>query len=480
MEEISLSAEQRTLVLYHRLFPGDSAFTLAHAERIRGDVDVERLRDALEFILGRSVGLNAIFRPGPDGDTALRHPGTPIVRVLPAPPADDDEAEAEAVAAATGRSADRPRSPEEWPLYDVVLYRGRRCVYLTIVCSHLVSDAITMFNIAEMASKLYTDPPLTPDYLAGLEYIPVNTLDPGRAKAATDAYRELLRGVTRLTHEQLAAPRQPDGALPGVTRQVWLPDDLDVALRASALVRESSAYTVFLAAYAVVLSCLAGRSDVVIGVPLATRRNWRQMYALGYLINTVPLALDLASTNTFADLCAEVAGRLRTMLRHKLFHLPDHAAQVFDGRRVPSLQFDNAITYYRKAFPLDLPGCATDSLFVPRALVRYPLTVNVREADRGFALGVEYAHRLAQPIRPHCSSRCCAPPRPIRPCRWGGCGCSARSGNGRSTLWSTGTGRSPCPAPSTRGSPRPPAGTPIGSRSATPPATGPTPNWTRR
>ncbi|WP_030750732.1 non-ribosomal peptide synthetase [Streptomyces sp. NRRL F-5135] len=394
-EEISLSAEQRKLVLYHRLYPGDTAFTLAHAERVRGDFDAERLRDALEYILSESVGLNLVFRQGPDGDVGHRHPGRPVVRILDAPGGPDAASEAAAVAAETGRTADRPRTPDEWPLYEVTLYRGRHAGYLSVVCTHLVSDAITMFNIAEMASQLYRDQRLSPDYLAGLRYQPVNTMSPHRTAAAVSAYRELLSGVSRLSHDELSEKRRADGALPGVVRQIALPPDLDAALRSSELTVQSGAYTFFLAAHAVVVSALTGRPDVVVGVPMATRRNWQQMFALGYFINTLPLALDLDGVPTFADLCDLVSVRIRTMLRHKLLDLTEHAPQVFEGRRTPSLQMDNAITHYRKAYPLDLPGCTTDTLFVPRSLVRYPLAVNVREGEGGFTLGVEYTARLA-------------------------------------------------------------------------------------
>ncbi|MEU5345296.1 amino acid adenylation domain-containing protein [Streptomyces sp. NPDC020766] len=395
MEEISLSAEQRKLVLHHRLYPGDTAFTLAHAERIRGEFDVERLRDALEFILSESVGLNLVFRQGAEGDVAHRHPGRPVVRILDAPRSLDAESEAAAVATEIGRAADRPRTPHEWPLYEVTLYRGRHADYLGVVCTHLVSDAITMFNIAEIASQLYQDQRLSPDYLAGLRYQPVNTMSPHRTAAAVSAYRKLLSGVSRLSHEGLSEKRRADGALPGVVRQVALPPDLDAALRSSDLAIQSGAYTVFLAAHAVVISSLTGQPDVVVGVPLATRRNWQQMFALGYFINTLPLALNLDRIPTFADLCDVVAVRIRTMLRHKLLDLTEQAPQVFEGRRTPVLQMDNAITHYRKAYPLNLPGCTTDTLFVPRSLVRYPLAVNVREGDRGFTLGIEYATRLA-------------------------------------------------------------------------------------
>ncbi|MET9800381.1 amino acid adenylation domain-containing protein [Streptomyces sp. NPDC006368] len=395
MEEISLSAEQRKLVLYHRLYPGDTAFTLAHAERIRGEFDAERLRDALEHILSESVGLNLVFRQGASGEAGHRHPGRPVVRILDAPAGLDAEAEAAAVAAEIGRTAERPRTPDEWPQYEVTLYRGRHAGYLGVVCSHLVSDAITMFNIAEMASQLYQGRQLDPEYLAGLRHQPMNTMSPHRTAAAVSAYRKLLSGVSRLSHEELTEKRRADGALPGVVRQIPLPPDLDTALRASELTVQAGAYTVFLAAHAVVMSALTGRPDVVVGVPLATRRNWQQMFALGYFINTHPLALNLETIPTFADLCDVIAVRIRTMLRHKLLDLTEHAPQVFEGRRTPALQMDNAITHYRKAYPLDLPGCTTDTLFVPRTLVRYPLAVNVREGDQGFSLGIEYADRLA-------------------------------------------------------------------------------------
>lgn len=397
MEEISISAEQRKLVLYHRLFPQDTAFTMAHVERVEGEVDLPRLRDALQWVLGESTGLNTIFQQsGDDGaDVAYRHPGTPEVRIVDAPEAADLEAESAAVAAATGRSADGFRSPEQWPLYEAVLYRGRFASYLSLICSHMVGDAVSMYNIGEMTQILYVTGELPEDYASSLADAPVNTLSPQRVAASAKAYRELLHGFSQISHDALNGDREPSGVLRGETILKDLPDDLDQALRNSELVQASSPYIVFTAAYAVVLSALSGESDVAVGVPMATRRNWRQMYALGYFVNTLPLGLKLDSHETFADLCATAGGNVSKMLRHKLFDLTTHAAEVLEGPRNGPVQVDNTITLYRKAFPLDLPDCESTALHIPRASIRYPLTLTVREKDPGFAFHMEYLHRFA-------------------------------------------------------------------------------------
>ncbi|MGW0520231.1 non-ribosomal peptide synthetase [Crossiella sp. NPDC003009] len=389
MDEVTLTAPQRDMLLYHRMFPADTSFTMVHLELIRGQVDLPRLRDALEFVLTGSTGLNLVFHLDADGDKAHRHPGKPVVPIVAVPETAEEQAW---VVEQVRLEGERPRPPEEWPLYHLALYQGREHAYLAMVCSHLVGDAVTMFNLVDLATKLYNEEPVE-EYLANLTYLPVDQLSPKRQDAAVEAFAEMLRGMPRLDHEGLAVQRQRGGAMPGVCRQESLPDSLDRVLRESEFVKENGPYTVFLAAYALTLASLAGRPEVAVGVPMATRRDWKQMFALGYFINTLPLALNLTETPTFDALCATINTRLRTMLKHRFFDFNERAADVLGGRG--AWHPDNAITYYRKAFPLELPGCATETLFVPRSLVRYPLSATLRETDENFVVSIEYAERFA-------------------------------------------------------------------------------------
>jgi amino acid adenylation domain-containing protein len=171
--------------------------------------------------------------------------------------------------------------------------------------------------------------------------------------------------------------------------------DLAAALRDSDLARRWGPFTVLLSVYAVVLAALTAQPRVVVGVPMASRTR-REMFLLGYFINTLPLALNLDEIGTFDDLCALVSRRLMRMLRYRSFDLTAHLPEVLPGRPPMAAVTDNMVTLYRKAFPLQLPGCEVDALPVPRELIGYPFVMDTQDAgDDGYVVGLEYLTRLA-------------------------------------------------------------------------------------
>src|SRR5699024_1241087 len=147
----------------------------------------------------------------------------------------------------------------------------------------------------------------------------------------------------------------------------------------SELINKFGPYVIFTAAQAILLSSLSSQSQITLRIPLSTRRNWRQMHQLGHHINVVPLALHVTGEQSFAELCQTIAVKIKGLLRNKSVVLDEYASSIFPGRSI-SFQPDNTITYYQRAFPLDIEGSENDSLPVPREFTRYPLSVNVRYA----------------------------------------------------------------------------------------------------
>ncbi|MFP5346148.1 MAG: non-ribosomal peptide synthetase, partial [Actinomycetes bacterium] len=138
---------------------------------------------------------------------------------------------------------------------------------------------------------------------------------------------------------------------------------------------------------------LTGRRDVVAGVPVAGRRGAVQRQALGYFVNMLPLPVDLARHETFAELVGDISAKTFTLLRHQDFDLAEHADEVLPGHRGPLL-VDNAFTYYKQTLAPRLAGCRVEPLPVRRASVKYPLGMNVEDRGDAYVLTVEHVERL--------------------------------------------------------------------------------------
>ncbi|MFJ8473596.1 amino acid adenylation domain-containing protein [Kitasatospora sp. NPDC094011] len=107
----------------------------------------------------------------------------------------------------------------------------------------------------------------------------------------------------------------------------------------------TTAFTVYLAAYQLLLSLWAGQNDVVTAVPIANRLLPETEELIGFFANTAPLRLRVDQEAAFTDLVAEAAVA---------------AQEAFDYQEVP---FDRVLEALRR------PGSASAAALVQVALV---------------------------------------------------------------------------------------------------------------
>ncbi len=396
VRRIPVTPMQRRLLLQHLMFPQDGAFNLAYAFRLDGDLDLPRLRRCVDLLLSGCTALNTTFADDERGLAAVLHDGGAGLAVTDLPPGLEADAEQRTVTGWLAARADSPMPPDVWPLYDVRIHRGTAANYLTVLSSHLISDAYTWYNVIEKAAQLYRDPSAWHRISQDIGLHPAAVAGPPAEPhpAAVAALREMLAGRAALGHQALAVDRTEHPVLPGISRSAPIPSRTTDRLRAG-LIGRHGPFATFLAGYAVALGRLTASSQVVVGVPLGNRRTASARRAFGYFVNTLPLPIDLEVHETFEDLVHWVAARVFTLLRHQDFDLTAHAASVLD--RVPSgpVATDNAFTFYKQALRPDFDGCPAEPLPIPRALIKYPfgMTVEDRGPD-GYLVTVEHLSRL--------------------------------------------------------------------------------------
>src|ERR1035441_8507093 len=88
--------------------------------------------------------------------------------------------------------------------------------------------------------------------------------------------------------------------------------------RLDAYLREQGATMAgfFLAVFAAVLSGWSGQSTVVIGLPSSRRRSASQRQLAGFLVDTLPIRVDLAGVGAFSDLLRHVRTRYAEAMEH--------------------------------------------------------------------------------------------------------------------------------------------------------------------
>ncbi|MGC9535806.1 amino acid adenylation domain-containing protein [Streptomyces sp. UG1] len=394
---LPLSPMQEGMV-FHALYDtrGHDVYTGQMTLRLEGPVDEARMSVAVAKLLARHANLRAAFRTQRSGRpvqvirSAVRTPWQ-VTDLSPLPPPERE--------AAFGRLLAEDRA-ERFDLARPPLARFRLVTFderdhrLVISSHHLLWDGWSAPVLVRELFQLYatsgadpdhTLPRVRPyrDYLAWLAR-------QDRA-AAERSWRAALAG---LDEPSLIAPEARDLPAEEPERQAWeLPERDTEALTAAARAHGVTVSTVLQGLWAVLLSRLTGRTDVVLGATVSGRDadvpGIDSM--VGLFINTLPVRVRLRPAEPLADLLTRLQSEQSALLDHRHLGLAD--IQRATGH---TALFDTLLVF--ESYPIDDEGIARalapDGLRMTEVSVHdathYPLTLTALPGPR---LTLTLSHR---------------------------------------------------------------------------------------
>ncbi|MBF6354171.1 amino acid adenylation domain-containing protein [Nocardia higoensis] len=308
-------------LLFHAVYDADGAdgYTVQAALSFAGEVDADRMRRAAQLLLDRHDSLRAAFVESPSGPRQIVLRDVEVdwnfydVTGIDDPRAREEELRRLAAVAA------EPFDPAHPPLLRFHLVRtGAEEYQLLVTNHHIVLDGWSMPLIVHELLTAYRtggDPAaLGParSYRDYLQWVAAQDHD-----AAMAAWRRMLDGIespTRVTGHT-------DRVVTAHNGDVGL--RLDPATSAAVLALGRShgvtANTAVQTAWALLLTVLTGRSDVVFGNTVSHRppqlAGVERM--VGLFINTLPVRVRLDPGETIGDLLARVQSEQAAMLDHR-------------------------------------------------------------------------------------------------------------------------------------------------------------------
>jgi nonribosomal peptide synthetase CepB len=378
-----LSSLQEGL-LFHALYDQDTVDVYGGqgALGLEGPVDADALRAAGQAMVDRYAVLRASFHQLAGTDQPVQVIADRVV--LPwqvedvSGSADPEAAAADLAAAELGRF-----DLAVPPLLRLLLVRLAEAQYRLVVTNHhilldgwslpvLLRELFAVYAAGGDASGLSAVVSYR-EYLAWLV-----RLD---RQAARDAWQAELAGADEPT---LVAPDDP-GREPVIPNRVQreLAAGLTGRLRLRARERDLTLNTVLQAAWAMVLSQLSGRSDVVFGAVVAGRPPELPGVEtmLGLFVNTVPVRVTLCPEQPVAQLLAGLQTRQSALMAHQYLGLAE--VQRLAG---PVATFDSITAY--ESYPDDpagdsLPGgLRVVSAPGGREATHYPLSLAMGPGER--------------------------------------------------------------------------------------------------
>ena len=295
---------------------------------------------------------------------------------------------------------------EAGPLIRGRLVRQREDQYaLLITMHHIVSDGWSVAVLLNELSILYRAfargeadplPELAvqyPDYAVWQRHWMQGEV----LRQQAEHWKTTLAGAPALLELPADHVRPADQEYAGAWHEVMLDEELVTGLKELSKRHGATLYMTLLAGWAALLGRLSGQQDILIGTPVANRRQGELEALIGFFVNTLVLRTDLSGRPRVGELLERVKSQSLGAQQHQDIPFEQVVEIVQPERSLAHSPLFQVMFAWQNAprGALDLVGLKTMGLeMATHRVARFDLTVSLWEMDERIAGGMEYATAL--------------------------------------------------------------------------------------
>ncbi|HKY27538.1 MAG TPA: amino acid adenylation domain-containing protein [Pyrinomonadaceae bacterium] len=398
---LPLSFAQQRLWFLNEL-EGDSAFyNVPWAVQLRGELNVDALRKALDTIISRHETLRTRFgvEAGQPFQIISDNLNLPLsITDLSELPNSALEEEAKRLGTIEARQR---FDLQTGPLIRSRLLRLRTGDHILYVTSHhIVSDGWSIGIFLKELTELYESfvlgrPPRLPEL--AIQYADYAVwqrkwLQGDLLQKQLTYWKQQLRGSPALLELPKDRPRPAVQTFNGATRTLQLEPELTKALNELSRQEGVTLFMTLLAAFQLLLSRYAAQEDIVVGSPIAGRNQEEIEPLIGFFVNTLLLRTDLGGNPTFRELLSrvrEVALGAYANQELPFEKLVDELQPERSLSHAPLFQVMFALQNAPRA-EFKLSGLSLRRIRVPTKTSKFDLTLFAMEIAETLNLTIEY------------------------------------------------------------------------------------------
>jgi amino acid adenylation domain-containing protein len=400
--QLPLSFAQERLWVLERLEAIGAAYNISRVVRLSGRLDVAALERAFAVIVDRHEALRTRFEEVDDGPVQVIDATGGFAMGL-----EDFSAlgPQERAAAARRRASEIMGAPfdlRHGPLFRAMLLKlSAEEHVVAIAVHHIVSDGWSIGVLIREVGALYgafacgQPSPLPALSVQYADYaLWQRSWLKGEVLAQQGAYwKQQLAGAPAALELPSDRPRPPVQSFQGAVHGFGSPAPLAAALREFARAEGVTLFMVLLAAFQVVLARWTGQTDIVVGTPIAGRRDRMSEGLIGFFVNMLPLRTDLSGDPSFRTLLHRVKQTALAAYAHQDLPFEKLVEELHPARdlsRQPVFQILLALQNVPQE-TLELPGLRLSRAGGEGVRAKLDLSVHVHETPSGLQGHVEYA-----------------------------------------------------------------------------------------
>lgn len=297
--------------LMDQLAPGNPAYNLPRALRLRGPLDVAALEAAFNAVIGRHEILRTTYTATNGEPRQLIHPELTIrVAVTSLEHLRPEEREAQAKALATKESL-QPFDLARPPLIRATLLRMDAADHVLIVnVHHIAADGLSIGLLLDDVDRAYRKlaaqeppdlPPLPLQYGDFAHWQRQSWADDAAHATEIAYWRRRLSGDLPVLELSGDRPSPSVRSFRGSHVYFRIPADVGSGVRALARRERCTGFMVLLGAFQVLLARYADASDLVIGTPIGAREREELEPLVGNFLTMAGLRCDLSDGPSFLE-----------------------------------------------------------------------------------------------------------------------------------------------------------------------------------
>ncbi|MFD5083006.1 amino acid adenylation domain-containing protein [Kitasatospora sp. NPDC058406] len=395
------SFPQQRMWFLDQLTPGDTAYNVSGATRVRGPLDLDLWQRAVREIARRHEALRTTFREV-DGEPVqvVTEGSAPELTVVPCEHLHGPDGEA-GIRALAQEEFSRPFDLEAGPLLRMRFLRlspDEHVLLLTIhhIAGDLWSTSVFLDELVTLYGSYATGTeaalPELPVQYADYAVWQRRRLDGEGAAAELEYWKQALAGAPAALELPTDRPRPAVRSTRGGSRPFALPAHLMDRVRSFSRSEGVTPFMTLLAAFQVLLHRYTREEDVVVGVPVANRGRPEVERLIGYFANTLALRTDLSGAPTFRELLRRVRPVCLGAFAHQELPFERLVEELHPQRDLSrSPVFQVSFVFQNIAMPsFDAAGLRLEPLEVDSTAARFDLELQVFDRPEGLSGRFDY------------------------------------------------------------------------------------------
>jgi pristinamycin I synthase-3/4 len=326
-ERLPLSYAQQRLWFIDQLEGGRSTeYNMPQALRLRGELDLQALNQALNAIRERHESLRTHFAQVNGEPVQIIEEAMPIDLPMEDLSGLSETMQEEQVLGAMRREWEQPFDLANGPVFHMRLIKlSKRDHVLLRNFHHIVSDGWSqgVFNREfMMLYEAFREGRVNP-----LEPLPIQYADyalwqrewlnEAALLRHLEYWKENLTGIPQELELPKDRPRQAMQTYAADVCTATLPGDNLAALKQLSQTNQSTLYMTLLAAFAALMQRYSGQDDVVVGSPIANRQDAQLERLIGFFVNSLVMRVRPNSQASFRDLLSQVRATALESYQHQ-------------------------------------------------------------------------------------------------------------------------------------------------------------------